>query len=179
MFKVMLFLVDKINEHNYRAVGSKNPEKSARVKANRLRNKCQEAIHSCGMQDDSVEFINWARDVENSTYYVDALKYVTHLYEINDQFQKDIKESTQLALVSIKRAREKNMPEGSDAPIDLDEGVKYLLKELAFLSVVSDIYEGCNEFLVLYHRPWPVLENFFDGVYDNVSEPCLGYHVFE
>ena len=175
----MLFLVDKINEHNYRAVGSKNPEKSARVKANRLRNKCQEAIHSCGMQNESLEYINWIRDIESSTHYIDALKYVKHLYGINDQFQKDIKESTQLALVSMKHGREKSMPEGSDAPIDLDEGVEYLLKELAFFSVIRDIYEGCEEFVLIYHRPWPLLEKYFDGGYDNVSKPSLGFYVFE
>ncbi|XP_028412176.1 uncharacterized protein LOC114534939 [Dendronephthya gigantea] len=177
--KIMLILVDKINEHNCRAIGSKNPEKSARVKAKRLRNKCEEAIRSCEMQDDSVEYINWVRDVESSSHYVDALKYVKHLYEVNDQFQKDVKESTQLALVSMKHGRERSMPEGSDAAIDLDEGVKYLLKELAFLSVICYIYEGCEEFVVVYHRPWPVLERYFDGGYDNICRPSLGFYVFQ
>ncbi|XP_028412875.1 uncharacterized protein LOC114535761 [Dendronephthya gigantea] len=177
--KIMMFIADKISEHNYRAVGSKNPEKSARVKANRLRHKCEEAIRSCQMQDDSVEYINWVRDVESSSHYVDALKYVKHLYEVNDQFQKDVKECTQPALVSMKHGRERSMPEGSDAAIDLDEGVKYPLKELAFFSVIRDIYEGCEEFVFVYHRPWSVLEKYFDGGYDNVSRPSLGFYVFE
>ena len=138
IFKILLFLADKISEHNHRAVGSKNPEKSARVKSNRLRNKCKEAMNSCGIQDESAEYINWDRDIERSPFYLDALNHVKHLYQANDQFQKDIQESTRLALVSLKNGREKSMPDKSEATeIDLEEGVKYPLKELAFFSVVD------------------------------------------
>ena len=176
----MLFLADKISEHNYRAVGSKNPEKSARVKSNRLRNKCKEAMNSCGIQDETAEYINWDRDIERSPFYLDALSYVKHLYQANDQFQKDIQESTRLALVSLKNGREKSMPDKSEATeIDLEEGVKYLLKELAFFSVVNHVYDHCEEFVFIYHQRWSVLEKYFDGEYDNISRPCLGFCVLE
>ncbi|CAB3986629.1 annexin A6-like [Paramuricea clavata] len=102
--KILLFLVDKISEHNYRAVGT--------------------------------EYVNWSRDVETSDSYTSALNYVKHLYQVNDQFQNDIQECTQLALVSLKNGREKNMSQsGRNTAIDLEEGVEYLLKELAFFSV--------------------------------------------
>ncbi|CAB3977194.1 tRNA-dependent cyclodipeptide synthase [Paramuricea clavata] len=146
--KILLFLVDKISEHNFRAVGSKNPERSARLKGNCLRNKCQEALHSCGIQNESAEYINWGRDVETSDSYTGALNYVKHLYQVNDQFRNEIQECTQLALVAVKLAnsREEKMSESSrnTAAIDLEEGVEYLLKELAFFSAVSDIYERPN-----------------------------------
>ena len=176
----MLFLADKISEHNYRAVGSKNPEKSARVKSNRLRNKCKEAMNSCGIQDESVEYINWDRDIERSPFYLDALNHVKHLYQANDQFQKNIQESTRLALVSLKNGREKTMSDmNEDTKIDLEEGVKYLLKELAFFSVVNHVYDHCEEFVFIYHQRWSVLEKYFDGEYDNISRPCLGFCVLE
>ena len=63
--------------------------------------------------------------------------------------------------------------------IDMAEGVQYLLKELAFLSVVSDIYETCETFVCVYHRPWPVLEKFLDGGYDKISRTSLGLYVLE
>ena len=176
--KVLLFLPDKISQHNYRAVGSSNPEKSARLKANRLRNKCKEAIRSCGIE--RAEFINWSHDVETSTSYTDAFNHVKHLYQVNNQFQKDVQESTQSALVSLKIGRDKNMLKSSEnMTIDMAEGVKYVLKELAFLSVVSDIYEGCEKFVFVYHRPWSVLEKFFDGGYDKISRTSLGLYVLE
>ena len=170
---------DKISEHNYRAVGSKNPEKSARLQANCLRNKCKKAILSCGIE--RAEFIDWSHDVEISTSYTDAFNHVKHLYQVNNQFQKDVQESTQSALVSLKNKREKNMTSemNENMAIDMAEGVQYLLKELAFLSVVSDIYENCEKFVFVYHRPWPVLEKFFDGGYDKISRTSLGLCVLE
>ena len=176
----MLFIPDKISEHNYRAVGSTEPERSARQEANCLRNKCQQAIHSCGIQNESVEYINWSRDVEESSSYISALQYVKNLYEVNDQFRIEIQESTKLALLSMKRGRERNVAESSkNSAIDLEEGVKYLLRELAFFSVVGDIYESCEKFVLVYHRRWSVLEKYFDGRYDNVPRPCLGFYVLE
>ena len=169
---------DKISEQNYRAVGSKNPEKSARLQANCLRNKCKKAILSCGTE--SAEFIDWNHDVEISTSYTDAFNHVKHLYQVNNQFQKDVQESTQSALVSLKNSRKNDTLEMSeDMAIDMAEGVQYLLKELAFLSVVSDIYENCEKLVLLYHRSWPVLEKFFDGGYDKISRTSLGLYVLQ
>ena len=103
-----------------------------------------------------------------------------YLYQANDQFQKDIKESTCSALVSLKNGREKSMPKDSEeTEIDLEEGVKYPLKELAFFSVVDQIYKNCEEFVFIYHRRWSVLEKYFDGEYDSISRPCLGFCVLE
>ena len=66
-----------------------------------------------------------------------------------------------------------------DTKIDLEEGVKYPLKELAFFSVVSHVYDHCEEFVFIYHQRWSVLEKYFDGEYDNISRPCLGFCVLE
>ncbi len=94
-----------------------------------------------------------------------SLQYLKNLYEANDQFRNEIQESTKLALVSMKNGREKNMPKSSkNSAIDLEEGVKYQLKELHFsLCMVGDIYESCEEFVFVYHRRWSVLEKYFEG----------------
>ena len=180
LFKILLFIADKIHEHNYRAVGSSNPEKSARVKANSVRNKCKEALTLCGLQAESVDFINWIRDVETSVSYINAFNHVNHLYHVNDEFHHDIDEATHFALTSLKKGREKTTPanRGNNA-IDLEEGVKYPLKELAFFSVLADIYDNCEEYVFIYHRHWSVLERFFDGYYDNTPKPCMGFYVLD
>jgi hypothetical protein len=153
-------LPDKISEHNYRAVGGRNPERSARVKSNRLRNKCKEAILSCGIQ--GAEFVNWSDDIETSTAYIDALNYVRQLYEVNSQFQKDVQESTQISLVSLKNGREKTVLESGENA-----------------AVVSDIYESCEKFVLVYHRPMPLFEKYFDGGYDSISRTSLGLYVLK
>lgn len=96
------------------------------------------------------------------------------LYEANDEFRNDIRESTEAALRCLRNGREK----GGDA-VDLNEGVLYLLKELSFLVAVPSIYKNCEEFVVVYHRSWPVLERYFNGCYDGIEKPSLGFVVFE
>ena len=50
-------------------------------------------------------------------------------------------------------------------------------KELAFFLEVPNIYTDCNNFVFVYHRPWPVLERFFGGFYNGVEKPSLGFVV--
>ena len=147
--QVFLFIPDKISEHNYRAVGSKNPEKSARVKANRLRNKCNEAIQSSALCHDTYSFVRWAEDVESCHEYHKALADIQDLYEVNDEFRADIRESTEVALKCLKNGREKGgsnkeNERAEENAADLKEGVLYLLKELAFLVAIPSIYENCD-----------------------------------
>lgn len=182
--KVLIFIPDKISEHNFQAVGSKNPERSARVKANRLRNKCHEAIGTNGRSEAPFRYIKWMEEVETCQKYHEAYKEIQELYQRNEEFQADIKQSTEMALRCLKKGREKaeesHNKENEDAEtFDLEEGVKYLLKELAFLEVVPSIYESCQEFVFVYHRSWPVLEKYMNGYYDNIPNPSLGFVVYQ
>ncbi len=182
--QVLFFIPDKISEHNYRAVGSKNPEKSARVKGNRLRNKCNEAIQSSGLCRANYSFIRWTEDVESCPHYQKALAGIQDLYEVNDEFRADIRESTEAALRCLKNGREKGGPNkeneiAEENAVDLKEGVLYLLKELAFFVAIPSMYENCDEFVFVYHRSWPVLEKYFAGGYDDIEKPSLGFVVFE
>ena len=87
---------------------------------------------------------------------------------------------TKGALLSLKKGREKasikNGVNLQTKTIDLEEGVNYLLKELAFLSVVTIIYDCSESVVVVYPKRWPVLEKYCDGGYDNISKPFLGFH---
>ena len=184
LMQVLLFIPDKISEHNYRAVGSKNPEKSARVKANRLRNKCNEAIQSSGLCHDTYSFVRWTEDVESCLEYHKALADIQTLYEINDEFRADITEPTEVALKCFKNGREKSgsnkvneRPE--ENAVDLKEGVLYLLKELAFFMAIPSVYENCEEFVFVYHRLPSVIEKYFAGGYDGIVKPSFGFVFFE
>lgn len=122
--------------------------------------------------------------MESCHEYDKALADIKGLYEANNEFRTDIRESTEAALKCLKNGREKGgynkeneITEG-DA-VDLKEGVLYLLKELAFFVAVPSIYENCKEFVFVYHRPWPVLERYFGGCYDGIEKPSLGFAVFE
>ena len=181
--QVFLFIPDKISEHNYRAIGSKNPEKTAREKTNWLRNKCKKAIHNSDLCNAPHSFISWEEEVESCPQYNKALADIKGLYEANDEFGNDIRESTEAALKSLQSGREKEgFAEENEAErklIDVEEGVLYLLKELAFFMSVPSIYENCKEFVFVYRRPWPVFERFCEGYYDGIEKPFVGFVVSE
>ena len=182
---MLLFIPDKISEHNYRAVGSKNPEKSARIKANRLRNKCNEAIKNSGLLDTSYSYVRWMDEIETCPKYIEAYRHIQDLYQENEEFRCEIREATEAALRCLKNGREKSDEgsnkenEPSQSTFNLEEGEKYLLKELAFFEAVPCVYESCQEFVFMYHRSWPVLEKFIDGCYDGIARPSLGFVVFD
>ena len=61
---------------------------------------------------------------------------------------------------------------------DVIEGAQYLLKELAFFLAMSSVYKDFQEFIFIYHRPWPVLEKLFNGHYDGVCRDFMGFIIF-
>ena len=67
--------------------------------------------------------------------------------------------------------------ESSDSELEEDEsvqeGVYYLLKELAFIISSKEIF-GTNKIAVIYHRSWPVYEKFVNGDYDGEAKEGLG-----
>ena len=120
--------------------------------------------------------------MESCHEYDKALADIKDLYEANDEFRTDIRESTEEALRCLRNGREKGASnkenETTDADaVNLNEGVLYLLKELAFFVAVPSIYKSCNEFVFVYHRSWPVLEKYFNGCYDGIEKPSLGFVV--
>ena len=122
--------------------------------------------------------------MESCHEYDKALADIKDLYEANNEFRTDIRESTEVALRCLRNSREKGgcskENETTDAvAVDLNEGVLYVLKAFAFLVAVPTIYKNCKEFVVVYNRPWPLVEKYFNGCYDGIEKPSLGFVVFE
>ena len=121
--------------------------------------------------------------MEKCPKYSETNEYVQELYRANEEFRTEIRETTEAFLRNLKHGREKpeegykKDKEGGEKTPDLEEGVKYVLKELAFLVAVPSIYERCEKFVFVYHRPWPVLEKFLDGYYDGIVRAAIGYFV--
>ena len=103
---MLLCIPDTIAEHNHRALGSRNPEKSARVRAKRLRNKCKEAARNIGLPNDKYSFAKWSEEIEPSMEYTKAFLGIEDLYQVNDEFRRDIQDSTAAALRGMKSERE-------------------------------------------------------------------------
>lgn len=175
----MLFNTEKISEHNYKAVGSKNPEKSARAKGAKLRNKCKRAMESNGCSLEKYTFINWVEDVDPNPHYREALQYIKTLYQKNEAFRLDIQALTKEALACFLNGRNNGQQDEHTAEtLDLEEGAKYLLEEFAFFSVLHHIYDDCDRYVHVYHRATPTLDKYFEGFYDGVYRPNFGSFIF-
>ena len=61
---------------------------------------------------------------------------------------------------------------------DLEEGVKYLLAELAFLDQTPAIL-GVPSLAYVYHRDWPVFRKFAQGEYDRQPRTHLGFVIVQ
>ena len=144
---------------------------------------CKKAIETTSSLDTTYKFVSWIEEVEICPKYTEALQYVENLYQANSELRADIHEITSEALQRLKDRCERNGSkteiEKEERRIDLEEGVQYVLKELAFFASVPSIYDGCSEWVLVYHRNWPLLEKFFGGYYDGVARPSFGFFVLE
>ena len=72
--------------------------------------------------------------------------------------------------------------ETSDSELEGDEniqeGVYYLLKELAFIISSKEIFRT-DSVAVIYHRSWPVYEKFVNGDYDGEPKKGLGLAIIK
>lgn len=70
-----------------------------------------------------------------------------------------------------------HITESSDSELEdnesVQEGVYYLLKELAFIISSKEMFRT-NQIAVIYHRSWPVYEKFVNGDYDGEPKRGLG-----
>ena len=61
---------------------------------------------------------------------------------------------------------------------NIQEGVYYSLKELAFIISSKKIF-NTDRVAVIYHRGWPVLEKFVNGHYDGEPKKGLGLAIIK
>ena len=97
----------------------------------------------------------------------------------NEDLRSEIRRATEVALRSLKNNREgrKNENEPSDSTLNLEEGVKYVVKELAFFLAKPNIHEDFQEVGISSSRP--LVEKFMGGCYHGIVRPSLGVVVFD
>ena len=181
-------LLDDICEHTHRAAGSPNPYRRAKQRGKRLRHKLQTVMDNMhSIRKEIFTFIDWATEVEPSKDYQGNLNYVKLLFETHGEFRDDVRQTSLTALTSVSdnRRKQKHAYPGflaqtyraqSDVidkegrlDLNLDEGVLYLLKELAFFMSLSAIYKNISRAVYIYHRSWMVADNLFSGHYDGIA----------
>lgn len=155
----------------YRALGY--PENRARAKAvlkgNSLKNRVQRICGELDIPASSLLVIDWQADVENDPVYIRQYELVRGMYESN------------VAFATAADAATAGVLEGAGQP---SEGLKeatatavhYLLSELAFLEF-SPRFFGVDSVAYVYHRPWPVYEEYIAGKFDGQVRDGLSFYL--
>jgi tRNA-dependent cyclodipeptide synthase len=140
----------------------------AMLASNNLTNKCERAISKFGISNRA-RIVRWAQLTANAAY-CNSLASVSALYEDNELFRNDVRDTTRQVMLS----------QGTKLPIDdaVEIGAGFLLKELSFIVAASEILKLSGPSAYLYHRPAPVLKNLLSGKYSfGLASSSCGYIV--
>lgn len=105
---------------------------------------------SVNENDKSKLFINWMAEIANQIPYIEALKKINALYNSNEIFRRDVQDE----YLSIS----------SSNILKIDEWVKYLLKEFAYIISASKL-SWSQLWILIYHKPRPILESLTEWKY--------------
>ena len=163
---VRVMIADKPAEHTYKAIGYSPQEavRKARLKGNTLQNQSQKSIDNI-LGD--VTLVEWGDEIDSHPSYLRELVRVEALYTESDIFREEVRGTTGIAL-------DGKLKKGVEMVSAVNEGVHYLLKELAFLSASPEIF-GTERIAYIYHSQWKVYEYFIEGRFDGQKRSDLGF----
>lgn len=152
------------------------PENKARTKAipkgNNLKNRTRKLMTDLGFDDTQVRILDWESEIADDKAYRQIYELrVKHLYDSSAEFSRAVDDTTRTVL------------EASGRPIsDLHTATKiaihYLLSEIAFLEF-SPQFLDCTQVTYVYHRNWPVYEDYICGKFDGQVRPHLDFLLLE
>ncbi|CAH3164920.1 unnamed protein product [Porites lobata] len=177
--RIIVVVPQQPAEHTYRALGSKDAVKRAKKNSSQLKSHCRRAIDKVSKTDDvpgEFYMLDWTSEVDKHEVYIAALDYIISFYKSNSYFRQDVARSTAKVLGKDSTSSESES-ESSDSELEdnesVQEGVYYLLKELAFIISSKEMFRT-ESVAVIYHRSWPVYEKFVNGDYDGKPKEGLG-----
>lgn len=185
-----ILIADIPSIHTYQAIGydEKTAKKKTRLAGNRLRNYCNRVIAKMSGNNlkHSIRFIDWNKEVSKNKEYQKQLKIIKELYDkhldFKDHVHHEVKIRHEICLQcfredsrnTTREVLQNKIKESINIESAIEEGVKYLLEELAFLLASPNIF-SVNNVVYLYHMNWPIYINLIDGMYDGTIRNQLGF----
>lgn len=151
------------------------PENRARSKAvlkgNNLKNRTRRIQKELGYTSDQVIIIDWESDVENDPVYVSIYRRIAELYQSCPAFQEAVDATTEKVIQgSLNRV--------TNITAAVKIAVHYLLSELAFLEFAPTYFKS-KHVVYVYHKNWPVYEEYIAGKFDQVPKLYLDFLLAE
>lgn len=152
------------------------PENRARTnkaiaKGNNLKNKVKKIMEVLELDSNQVRIIDWGKEVENNEIYQEIYNQVEELYKSNDKFKQSVRNTTKEVLKHSQKKIE-------DIEKAIDIAKHYLLSEIAFLEFASKLL-STEKVSYLYHKNWPIYEDYISGIFDGVPKPHLDFLLIE
>jgi tRNA-dependent cyclodipeptide synthase len=171
---VLVMAPDEPAEHTFRALGytGNDIKKKARINAKLLQNRARRIVTSYNQTFRSkFHVVEWIDEIMSNNVYRESLKEITKLFNSNLEFRKD-------ALSTTKKVLDGKTSERTMMPNASEEGVNYLLKELAFV-VASPVMFKSKKVTYVYHHEWPIFQKLITGEYDGIRRENCGFLLFE
>jgi tRNA-dependent cyclodipeptide synthase len=172
--RVAVMIADIPAISTYIALGY--PENRARrdkavPQGNLLRNRTERARTQLGYSDKEVKILDWATEIDKNPEYGVAFNKIRALYESNEKFAQDADSTTRKVLIASKK-------EISEIEKGVKIAVHYLLSEIAFLEW-AHIFFKSDKVIYIYHKNWPIYEDYIAGKYDGLPKHYLDFLLLE
>lgn len=172
--KVVIMIADIPAISTYVALGY--PANRARrdkvvPKSNALKNKVKKAMKDLGYTHDQVKILNWQEEVEDNPKFRKCYQSLIELTRLNPNFRVELFTTTRDVLENTSRDLE-------DLEEATETAVHYLISEIAFLEF-SIQYYGIDQAIYIYHKNWPIYENYIAGKFDLKKKPHLDFLLME
>ncbi len=166
--KVYIMIPDEPAIHTLVALGKseKRAETLARLKSNSLENKCREIMKRFNLD---ARIIRW-KSIRESQQYLSVLSKIERAYNAEIGFREAIREMTAKVLSNGKMV--------STSDKEIEEGIKFLFKELAFI-VYSDRILQEQKTAYVYHKTMHVMKDIFENRYSFRPSPNVGFLTVE
>ena len=165
--QVKVMIPDLPAIHTYKAIGyaAQKAESKTRLAGNSLRNRSQKTIDDLNLRNISI--IDWKNEIDSREEFQQQLQQMEELYRENVLFTQEVRDSTREVI-------EEKLKADILLTTAIGEGVNFLLKELAFLSVSARLM-GTDRVAYIYHDRWEIFENFVAGKFDHKPKMDLGF----
>lgn len=163
---VTVMIPDEPSTHTYRAAGYEGKKLERKV------NRAIKQLKAKVTDDWTIE--TWQGGIAANEHYKESLNEITELYEKNTDFRAAVREITQ-GVVENKlrfRGKDKYIENNSYMEQAVNEGVKFLQKELGYIQATPKMH---GPSIYSYSNEWPILEKLISGEYDGKRRDNLGF----
>jgi len=138
-------------------------------KSNSLRNKIIKILNEFNCDPLKIRLLSWKDEVDSNELYHNYYQMMVKKTQKHKLLFQNIYETTQSVLISSKKTIQ-NLDKATHI------AMHYLISELAFFEFTIE-YFHIKKSVCLYHRPWPIFQNYVAGILDGEFKDHLGFYL--